>query len=401
MPHIEELATTLAYLRTRQLRGFGPPLPDSSDATNLRRFDCPLDNTFAPMSQLLRLTLLSCGAAEAAPIEKVFWDLSFSYTSKACTLRHVRSGIKLSAMLSATENPEPFVKDLLQRLGSAVKNIQTNVVEPRIEQQRRLNNVRVINQHSRYAGFVSYCRTRLDRALADPAGLSGNPTLPDAPATFDDDDLKASLMSLLVPIQDELDRAHEIAYLTTALLAGYFSLVQHRLALLTGFSPAALDPDFSVDQLFRDEWADQFASATAGRTDKGDKVALSDLHHLAKEYRNALLHGGGGRLADGLSVEWAPGYHSIVTERGEFTDQFMLWQPALTRADAQEILSKIDRLEVWFTSLPYFPWLESALPVRFDRSSIELAVEHLRKGTVAEYIEREDVAFDRAMNGEF
>ena len=402
MSHVDELAQVLAYLATKQLRGFAPPQTDLEVVTKLRKFDYSLDTTFASMSQLLRLALLSRKAVEFPPAEKILWELSFSYNGIPGTLRHGRAGIKLSVWLAdgASENPDTIAKDIAERLGSAVKNIQTQVVEPRIDQQRKINNVRVINQHSRYAGFVSYFRVKLDQALANPEEPKDAPPAKPSGETSDDD-LLAGLTALFSPLQDQIDRQHEIAYLTTALLAGYFSLVHHRLVLLTGFSPAALETDFSVDKLFGDRWEDQFALATAGRSQQDDNIALSDLHYLAKKYRNALLHGGGGRLADGIFVEWAPGCHSVVTDQGEFTDQFMLWQPALTSADAEDVLSKIDRIEEWFRTLPYFPWIEAGLPVKFDRTSVEAAQEHLQKRTVAKHIDWADGAFDRAMNGEF
>ncbi|MFF0610759.1 hypothetical protein ACFYUD_19040 [Nocardia tengchongensis] len=95
-----------------------------------------------------------------------------------------------------------------------------------------------------------------------------------------------------------------------------------------------------------------------------------------------------------MSVEWAPGHHTIVTVRGKFTDQFMLWQPALTADEATEILAKVDRIEQWFRSLPYFGWVDAGLPVAFDRASVERALDHLNNGTVEQYIEQTDVAFD-------
>ncbi|WP_280358022.1 hypothetical protein [Nocardia otitidiscaviarum] len=399
MSHVNELASALLYLRTRQLRSFGPRQTDV-DMTRLRKTDHSLDFTFAVMSELLHLALLSKGAVEVPIGEKVSWELEFSYNSIPCTMSLARSGIKLAVWLpEESGEPDAVATAIAAKLGSAVKNIQTQVVEPRIKRKRQMNDMRVVNQHSRYAGFVSYFRDKLDQALDDSEGPKDVAPTGASPASADD--IEAALRDLLRPLQYKIDGDNEVAYLTTALLAGYFSLVHHRLILLTAFSPAALEPGFSVDALFREEWANQFSSATAGRQLSEDTVAKSDLRYLAREYRNTLLHGGGGRLADGMLVEWADGRHSMVTERGEFNGQFIPWQPALTRADAWDALSRIDRIEEWFGSLPYYPWLEEGLPVNFSNEAVELALEHLRKGTVAEYIEHESIMFDRAVNDEF
>ncbi|CAM4362252.1 hypothetical protein NONI108955_22705 [Nocardia ninae] len=395
MSHADELANALLYLSTRQLRDFGPPQA-GLDKTGLRKTDHSLDFNFAVMSELLHLSLLTRGAVQVPVGEKVNWELEFSCASVPCAIRLAQSGIKLAIWLPEDSGEADTVAtDIAAKLGSAVKNIQTQVVEPRIERKRQMNDVRVVNQHGRYAGFVSYFREKLDQALDDREGPKD--AAPAGKSAAGGDDLEAALLDLFQPIHGD----NEVAYLTTALLAGYFSLVHHRLILLTAFSPAALEPGFSVNALFRDEWANQFASATAGRQSSEDAVAKSDLRYLAREYRNTLLHGGGGRLADGMMVEWADGRHSMVTERGKFNGQLIAWLPALTRADARDALSRIDRIEEWFRSLPYYPWLEEGLPVNFSKKSVELALEHLRKGTVAEYIEHESMMFDRAVNGEF
>ncbi|WP_280215384.1 hypothetical protein [Nocardia cyriacigeorgica] len=401
MTHPDDLARALLFLRSRQLRDFGPP--SAEWATMRDELTYRLDTTYAVMGQLLYLALRSRGAIDMPVIEKTFWELDFSYKTIPCQLCHAKSGVKLSLWFGedvpAAHPPDVLAKEIETRLGSAAKDLQTKVVEPGIARQKADNNVRIINQHDRYGGFVSYFRAKLDQTLhqiEQPPELSQSARAQEAGG-----DLEADLMEMAGHMWSERDRRHEVAYLATALLAGYFSLVQHRFVLLTGFSPAAIGNDFSVERLVRRRgWWEQFELATSGRQEPRDQTALSDLHYLAKEYRNTLLHGGGGRLADGLFVEWAPGYHAIETERGVFTDQFMLWQPALTVDEARGITAKMDRIEAWFRSLPYFAWVEAGLPVSFARSAVELALEHLRNETVADYIEREEARFDMGINGE-
>ncbi|MEV0855112.1 hypothetical protein [Nocardia fluminea] len=402
MSHPDELAQAIQSLHSRQLRDFGPPAAES--IALLGELTHRLATTYAVMGDLLYLALRSRGAIDMPVLEKAFWELKFCYKTVPCQLRHTRTGAKLSIFLEqdrfATPVPHALAlaKEIETKLGSAVKYLQIKVVEPGIARKKADNNVRIVNQHDRYAGYVSYFRAKLDQALCANDHLAEiSPTTSTQGVGAN---LKADLVGMAGLVGSEPDRRHEVAYLATALLAGYFSLVHHRLVLLTGFSPEALASDFSVEELVRKEWWKQFELATSGRHEPRDQTALSHLHYLAKEYRNTLLHGGGGRLADGMFVEWANGYHTIETERGVFTDQFMLWQPALAADEARDITAKMDRIDAWFRSLPYFPWVEAGLPVSFARSAVELALEHLSSGTVEEYIEREDIRFDMGINGE-
>ncbi|MFC9470997.1 hypothetical protein ACFTS5_02315 [Nocardia sp. NPDC056952] len=400
MSHPDELAQAIQSLHSRQLRDFGPPAAESEAL--LGELTHRLATTYAVMGDLLYLALVSRGAIDMPVLEKEFWELEFCYKTFPCQLRHARTGVKLSIFLErdmlAGPLPYALAKEIETKLGSAVKYLQIKVVEPGIARKKADNNVRIVNQHDRYTGYVSYFRVKLDQALCAIDHLAE--VSPTTSAQGVESNLKDDLMGVAGLVGSEPDRRHEVAYLATALLAGYFSLVHHRLVLLTGFSPEAIASDFSVEELVRKEWWKQFELATSGRREPRDQTALSDLHYLAKEYRNTLLHGGGGRLADGMFVEWANDYHSIETERGVFTDQFMLWQPALTADEARDITAKMDRIDAWFRSLPYFPWVEAGLPVSFARSAVELALEHLSSGTVAEYIEREDIRFEMGINGE-
>ncbi|PPJ19896.1 hypothetical protein [Nocardia nova] len=403
MNPIDDLAKTLEYLAIRQLRDFGAPLHETEEGSGTI-FESRLDSTFATMSDLLRIALLSRGARDMPIIEKTLWEVEFTYKSVPFTLMHTKFGVKLQSQIAG--GPEVPVtslsEELVDRLRSAVRNMRERVVEPQIVQQRRVNNVEIVNQHSRYQGLVLYFRKKLEGAI-DGAELSEpEPFRIEVSPSLGGGDLVHDLENVLSGVHRDIERAHEIAYLATALLAGYFSMIQHRLILLTGFSPRVLDDDFSVDELLeRSKWAEQFDAAMKGRGAEDDKVARSDLSYLAKTYRNSLLHGGGGRLSDGIIVEWAPGYRSIVTERGEFTDQFMLWQPAVTSHEARDILVRIDRIESWFNSLPYFPWIERGLPVSFEGRAVATALRHLRDGTVAMHIAQEEFRYDQAVNFEW
>ncbi|WP_331758710.1 hypothetical protein OG225_41125 (plasmid) [Nocardia sp. NBC_01377] len=400
--HTDDLLATLNYLSNRELRDFGAPSERYEVSSTV--VEVHLDSTFATMSDLLHLALLSKEAQDAPEMEKTLWETDFTFKSVPCTMRHTNFGVTLQVYVADKGDTlgRSIGDEIAKQLRKAVKNIQERIVEPRIAEQRQNNNVEIVNQHNRYQGLFSYFRDRLDEALhvttsEETSPTSTTPLTTGSPA----DELAQGLTHLLQGVQSEVASRHEIAYLATALLAGYFSLIQHRLILLTGFSPRAMENDFSVDELLTMEWRKQFAAAMAGRTSPHDQKALTNLSNLARTYRNTLLHGGGGRLADGMYIEWAPGCHSIVTERGEFTDQYMLSQPAVTSDQAEEILAKIGEIEAWFKSLPYFPWINEGLAVNFRRSAVETALRHLRENTVSTYIEYEIEGYDRDLNFEW
>jgi hypothetical protein len=58
-----------------------------------------------------------------------------------------------------------------------------------------------------------------------------------------------------------------------------------------------------------------------------------------------------------MFVELARGRSILVTEDGEPTDQFMLWQPALSDAEIDGNLARISRVGQAFEEHPYFPWV--------------------------------------------
>jgi hypothetical protein len=66
-----------------------------------------------------------------------------------------------------------------------------------------------------------------------------------------------------------------------------------------------------------------------------------------------------------MFVELARGRSILVTEDGEPTDQFMLWQPALSDAEIDDDLARISRVDQAFEEHPHFPWVRAGFQADF------------------------------------
>lgn len=123
-----------------------------------------------------------------------------------------------------------------------------------------------------------------------------------------------------------------------------------------------------------------------------------DIQALGTDFRNPLLHGGGGRPEDGLVVEWSAGRNVVVFEDKNPTDQYMLWRPALTEAQVRDLLERISRIDAKFETHPFFDWCRSGLPGDFRQDRVRRALAVVENGDIQEYIEAMGAAFDQDIN---
>jgi hypothetical protein len=174
--------------------------------------------------------------------------------------------------------------------------------------------------------------------------------------------------------------------------------VQHLLVTLTAFSRAAVDEGFSLTALLKASWAEQFDYAYPDPRDRTTAQLKSDLSALAKEYRNPLLHGGGGRYEDGVLVEWAPGHQIMAVNPDALTDQYMLLAPALTPTQIDDLLARIARIDAAFRQHPFFGWAEEGLYADFRREKIQHALQARWAGAAASYTRAASAAYDDGIN---
>ena len=80
------------------------------------------------------------------------------------------------------------------------------------------------------------------------------------------------------------------------------------------------------------------------------------------------------------------------------TDQYMILAPALTAAQVDDLLARIDRIDRAFEAHPFFDWAAKGLEADFRRDSISRARPALHDGAAASYTDAASRAFDDSVN---
>lgn len=385
------LDAVLAGLRERELRPFAAGSAQGDRPAGIR-YDHRFATRVVPASSLLRFILASVIRARELPAyDKVAWEFAFEFNGNPCRLRWGKWGVALALWMTETdqERAHKIASDIESRLIKATTSLHRRIVSVIIQHEVDENRVELVNQYVRARGMVDY----FARLLQD-----ARPPEPRDPITGDTDLLPSGLVEAFGRFQASAQHEQERAYLATALVAGYFAYMQHVLVLLSAFSRRALDEDFSFRELLDAGWADQFDTAFPPPHEPRIAAAKSDLSRLASEYRNPLLHGGGRPAFDGMFVTWAPGHTALATEDGELSDQFMLWRPALSADQIDEVLERIQRIDTAVEQHPFFAWVRSGLPANFHPEAVRRARQALDDGRADSYTEAAERAFDDLVN---
>ena len=396
----EDIAEAIRDLSTRQLRGFTA----SEGASSTRPGGLEHSWRFGPeavasTSVMELLFKVVVRAQEFQTFDRFGWDFGFQYLETRCRLRWQKSGLKLSFWLPEEDDvqAERFGMDVERRLTKAAAIVYRRAIRARVEEELANNRVAVVNQYVRYRGMVDYFISQIENNRA--AGPSATRTEPsEEPSEDFSGQVDVDIAEIVRNVVSNVKHDREIGYLAIALVAGYFAYIQHVLVGLSAFSPRALDAQFSVRELMASSWAEQFdfAFPTPQHGDIGR--AKSGLHKIADHYRNPILHGGGGRPADGMFVQWAAGRSILVTEDSEPSSLFMLWRPAISQSDIEEILSEIAKIDRALESHPYFPWVAAGLAADFRPEAIRRSIEALAGGWAPEYVAASNEMFDREVN---
>jgi hypothetical protein len=385
----QAVADIVGGIFRRQLRGFGTAdaAPDERDRVATRKL--PVSSVaYEPVFALL----LRCGGAFEEPVSGRYgWSLHFSLSGRVCQLRWSKAGIRLNLFGSAEgRDDDEDAAAIAQRLLSAAKSFYVRAVKPRLGPSIASGQATVMNQVPRYRGMVEFHR----RAISDADAAATEAE----PATVQDGDASAAVLRFVQHSLRPMYEDQQQAYRATAFVAGYFSWVQHLLVILTASSPAAADEGFSLTSLLRAQWAAQFDFAYPPPHDPATKQLKDDLGELAAEFRNPLLHGGGGRFADGLMVEWASGHQIMAVNPDALTDQYMFLQPALTHEQVVHLLDLVDRIDHEFAQHPFYGWAARGLPADFRPDAVRRALlVRANGGAAAERAAASD-AYDDASN---
>lgn len=383
------IANTVVGIYHRELRGFEGVETAPKDGDRVYELRLPVAAVaYVPLFDVM---LRALQAFPEPPYDKTAWLYSFTLQGRLVRLRWTRNGLRLDLFRKDDLHHDDAADAdrIARRLLSAARSFYRRVVEPQIEPRIAAGRAVVVNQVPRYRGMVDFHYRTIVDARMD--------TTDDGMHAPSEDRAEAVRRFFAAALQPTFhDR--EQSYRATALIAGYFSWVQHLLVVLTAFSPTALRDDFSLQTLLEAKWADQFDAAYPKPHDAVTAKLKADLTDLATEFRNPLLHGGGGRFEDGVVVEWAPGRHIMALNPDALTDQYMVLAPALTAAQVDDLLARIGRIDEAFQAHPFFDWAAQGLEADFRRDAIFRARAALRDGATASYTGAASRAFDDSVN---
>jgi hypothetical protein len=389
----DELAThiadTVVGIYHRELRGFEGAETAPKDGDRVYEMRLPVAAVaYAPLFDVM---LRALQALPERPYEKTAWLYSFTLQGRLVRLRWTRNGLGLDLFRTDDRHHDDAADAdrIARRLLSAARSFYRRVVEPQIEPSIAAGRAVVVNQVPRYRGMVDFHYRTIVDAQMD--------TTDDGMHAGSEDRAEAVRRFFAATLQPKFhDR--EQSYRATALIAGYFSWLQYLLVVLTAFSTTALRYDFSLQALLKAKWADQFDAAYPKPHDAVTKKLKADLTDLATEFRNPLLHGGGGRFEDGVVIEWAPGNQIMALNPDDLSDQYMILAPALTAAQVDDLLARIDRIDRAFEAHPFFNWAAQGLEADFRRDAITCARAALHDGVVTSYTNAASRAYDDSVN---
>lgn len=387
----QNIADAVVGIVQRELRGFEPAdaAPDESGPFYTHR----LPIAAVAYEGMFDLLFRSLGAFSEPAFDKTRWLYSFSLNGRSCRLRWTKSGIRLDLFgPQSDDHDEPAdAAAIATRLLKAARSLYSRIVTPQLSPSIRAGRAVVLNQLPRYRGMVDFHRQTIERAkVANPLHVSGLAT--------GKLEISEAIPQLFGSLLGASFRERDQSYRATALIAGYFAWVQHLLVILSSFSPAVLKEGFSLEDLLTGQWAQQFDIAFPKPHDVGTARLKMELGDLAREFRNPLLHGGGGRFEDGVVVEWAPGHESIAIDTDALTDQYMLLRPSLTEEQIANLLRRVDSIDAGFEQHPFFGWASEGLHADFRREFVERALQERLSGSASAFTDAASRAFDDSVN---
>lgn len=386
-----EVAIAVIGIRDRELRGFAPAddAPKTEELVHTHSFSVAA----VAYERMFDLLFRSLAAFSEPTGFNAGWSYAFHLSGRSCRLRWTKRGIRLDLFLSPSADHDDTVdaSAIEKRLIKAARSLYRRVVLPRLHAGLAGGRAVVLNQLPRYRGMVDFHRLTIEHAKRETPDSVQESTSSDGQALGS---FRKSVESMLGSVA----RDREQSYRATALIAGYFSWVQHLLVVLSAFSPSVMDGNFSLEDLLKTSWAEQYDVAYPKPHEPAVARLKAELGDLAREFRNPLLHGGGGRFEDGVVVEWAPGQEVIAIDPDAVTDQYMLLRPSLTQEQIQDLLDRLDRIDAALEKHPFFAWAEEGLQADFRREAVELALRERRAGTASAFTNAASQAFDDSVN---
>lgn len=306
---------------------------------------------------LLALTRVM-GLANLGLDEKTAWHVPLTFRGHRVTIAHQKFGLRLYIVPAhgTAEAPEPIGAEIVRRLQQILRIVERHILSDYAASQIREGRLTIANRSGRLRAMYEHFRGMADAAFlarqAFPQGGDG------AEAIF-------------VEIGEHLHQAEVGAWNSIAAVNAYFSVLEHELVLLTGFSGA--DPtDGALERFIGDGWGVKF-KAMFDLAERDTKRMYDRLHEVAESYRNPYSHGG-------FDKQWAAfwfhleGIGAVPARLSDIRTSPHFEAVAVQPHSFDAICKTLDETDAWLRSgrfAPAFEWIDAGLHVAFDPDSRE------------------------------
>lgn len=294
------------------------------------------------------------GFTNLGRFEKTAWECTFTYRDVLGSIADQKMGVRLYVdrrPFDGRREANAFARELRIALRRALGIFERGFLRRFAAEQLRAGNVTFLNQAWRLREMHEYHRE------CAQAAYEGKGRIPKR---------RPDGGSRLFPGETEG------FYNTVAMVAAYFSWLEHVMVLAHPFTRGAVTADTDIADFMRLGWRDKVRSLFDLRTDAKAVAAYKTLLRLSDAYRNPWVHGALDTRQGAVGFH-LPGSGAVSMALGgrELTPSFFLL-PFDQRgfAEVSKALQQVDRFlrTHYRTRLP-MRWIEGGLDVAFDVGS--------------------------------
>ena len=304
-----------------------------------------------PVPSLARTVLAVIGCRNLGRGEKLAWEYVFRFEGLRCALALQKFGLRFYVDSTDAANAaaaEALAKRFVAAMRKAQRVAEREWLRDLAEIQIRAGDVTVRNQQYRLRQLYEYFREGADLAFD---GKGRIPARPPGGGFW-------------------LAReATEGFYNTVAMVAGYFSWLEHVMVLSLPFTD--FDPESEpLKKFIADRWGLKFKRLWDVGSDSVAKGHYDSLHRVAEEYRNTYGHGGFDKPGATLHFH-LPGVGAMPAVLSDISDSPEFNFVPVQADDLARVKSVFDAVDTWLKTrgAPYaMQWIESGYDVRFDKS---------------------------------
>lgn len=339
------------------MREFAPSDDRAGFVAGNPYFGFDLPPTFVPEPPVLyHLLHHTLGFANLGRFEKTAWECTFTFRDVLCSIANRKMGMRLYVdrrPFGGRPEAHALARELRAALKRALGIFERAFLRRFAVEQLRAGNVTFLNQAWRLREMHEYHREGARAAYQGKGRISKQ---------------HPEGGSRLFPGETEG------FYNTVAMVAAYFSWLEHVMVLAHPFTRGSLTANTDIADFMRLGWRDKFRSLFDLRTDAKAVAAYKVLLRLSDAYRNPWVHGALDTQQGAVAFH-LPGSGAVSMALGgrELTPSFFLLpfdQRGFT--EVSRALQQVDRFlrTHYRTRLP-MRWIESGLDVAFDAGSRE------------------------------